>query len=123
MARGVTIPKPGEDDYSKSKRYRVISLLNCLGKVTEKVVAAMKSENCNREGTLHPGQYGSCKRKSAADAVGVLMTEVQQAWRCNGSAGRRPPRVTDRLGQGWDLDGWNRQWVDRFWSLTVVYVR
>ena len=80
MARGVTIPKPGKDDYSKAKSYRVISLLNCLGKVVEKVVATMISEHCEREGTLHPGQYGSRKRRSAVDAVGVLMTEVQQAW-------------------------------------------
>jgi len=80
VARGVTIPKPGKDDYSKAKSYRVISLLNCLGKVVEKVVATMMSEHCEREGTLHTGQYGSRKRRSAVDAVGVLMTEVQQAW-------------------------------------------
>jgi len=65
--------------YSKAKSYRVISLLNCLDKVVEKVVATMISEHCGREGTLHPGQNGSCKR-SAVDVVGVLMAEVQHTW-------------------------------------------
>jgi hypothetical protein len=37
VAEGITIPKPGKDDYTKAKSYRVISLLNCLGKVVEKV--------------------------------------------------------------------------------------
>ena len=35
-ARGITIPKPGKDNYSQAKAYRVISLLDCLGKVVEK---------------------------------------------------------------------------------------
>jgi hypothetical protein len=44
VANGVTIPKPGKDDYTKVKGYRVISLLKCLGKVVEKVVATMLSD-------------------------------------------------------------------------------
>ena len=42
-ARGVTISKPGEDDYCLAKSYRCISLLNCLGKMVEKVAAMMVS--------------------------------------------------------------------------------
>jgi hypothetical protein len=30
VAKGITIPKPGKDDYTKAKSYRVISLLNSL---------------------------------------------------------------------------------------------
>jgi hypothetical protein len=80
VAKGVTIPKPGKDDYTRAKSYRVISLLNCLGKVVEKVVATMISDHCEREGTFHPGQYGSRKQRSAVDAVGVLMASVQESW-------------------------------------------
>ena len=50
LARGVIIPKPGKDDYSAAKAYRCISLLNCLGKMVEKVVANLISEHC--EATL-----------------------------------------------------------------------
>ena len=42
-ARGVTIPKPGKDDYSLAKSYQVISLLDCLGKVVEKTAAYLIS--------------------------------------------------------------------------------
>jgi hypothetical protein len=46
IAKGVTIPKAGKDDYSKAKSHRVISLLNCLDKVVEKVVARMLTDHC-----------------------------------------------------------------------------
>jgi hypothetical protein len=32
LARGAVIAKPGKDDYSKVKSYRVICLLSCIGK-------------------------------------------------------------------------------------------
>ena len=35
LARGVIIPKPGNDDYSVAKACRRISLLNCLGEIVE----------------------------------------------------------------------------------------
>jgi hypothetical protein len=67
VARGVVIPKPGKGNYGLAKSYRVISLLNCLGRVVEKVVAKIISGHCEREDSLHPGQYGCRKRRSAVD--------------------------------------------------------
>ena len=55
-ARGVVIPKPGKADYGAAKAYRVISLLNCLGKMVEKVAAILISNHCERKGAFHPGQ-------------------------------------------------------------------
>jgi len=37
--KGVVIPKPNKPNYGVAKAYRVITLLNCLGKVVEKVAA------------------------------------------------------------------------------------
>ena len=79
-ARGITIPKPGKDDYSQAKSYRVISLLDCLGKVMEKVAAYLLSNQCERTGALHQGQYGSRSQRSAVDAVGLAIARTQQAW-------------------------------------------
>jgi len=62
------------------KSNRVISLLNCLGKLVEKVVAHMIGGHLERLDGLHEGQYGGRKKRSAVDAVGVLMAEVQPAW-------------------------------------------
>ena len=79
-ARGIIIPKPGKDDYSQAKAYRVISLLDCLGKVVEKTVAYILSNQCERTGALNPGQYGSRPQQSALDAVGLAMARTQQTW-------------------------------------------
>jgi hypothetical protein len=55
------------------KSYKANSLLNCLGKVIKKVVAMMLTDHCEWHETLHPGQYGCRRNRSAVDAVGVLM--------------------------------------------------
>jgi hypothetical protein len=39
LAKGVILKKIDKKDYSMPKAYRVISLLNCLGKVSEKILA------------------------------------------------------------------------------------
>ena len=80
LAQGVIIPKPGKDNYSVPKTYRCISLLNCLGKMVEKVVADLISRHCEATGGFHPGQYGRRTKRSAADAVGVAIAQVQEAW-------------------------------------------
>ena len=54
----MVIPKPGKADYGAAKAYRVISLLNCLGKMVGKVAAILISNHYEREGAFHPGQYG-----------------------------------------------------------------
>jgi hypothetical protein len=39
QATGVILKKPGKLNYLAPKVYRVISLLNCLGKVSERILA------------------------------------------------------------------------------------
>jgi ribonuclease HI len=80
VAKGVIIRKPGKDNYGAAKAYRCISLLNCLGKMVEKVVASLISEQCESVGGFHPGQYGCRAKRSAVDAVGVAIAQVQEAW-------------------------------------------
>jgi len=79
-AKGVVIPKPNKPDYGVAKAYRVITLLNCLGKVVEKVAANAIAEECERRRLLHDGQFGCRKRRSAIDVVGRLMKRVEEAW-------------------------------------------
>jgi len=79
-AKGVVIPKPNKPDYGVAKAYRVITLLNCLGKVVEKVAANAIADECERRQLLHNGQFGCRKRRSAIDAVGRLMKRVEEAW-------------------------------------------
>jgi hypothetical protein len=50
VAKGVVLRKPGKPDYTKVKAYRVIALLNCIGKVAEKVVHSTQAiRHCGTE--------------------------------------------------------------------------
>jgi len=79
-AKGVVILKLNKPDYGVAKAYRVIALLNCLGKVVEKVAANAIADECERRQLLHDGQFGCRKRRSAIDAVGRLIKRVEEVW-------------------------------------------
>ena len=55
IAKGILLKKPNKPDYSIAKAYRVISLLNCLGKVVEKAAATAISTFCEQNELLHEG--------------------------------------------------------------------
>lgn len=78
QATGVILKKPGKPDYSAPKAYRVISLLNCLGKVLERMLAMRLGALAEVTQLLHPSQIGGRRRKSAVDAGLLLLNEVQQ---------------------------------------------
>jgi hypothetical protein len=80
VAKGVCIQKPGKKSYDQAKSYRVISLLSCLGKLIEKVVATLITNEVERCGILHVGQFGAQRGRSAVDAESVLAAAVEDAW-------------------------------------------
>ena len=55
-------------------------MLNCIGKVVEKVVAEKLSHYCEDYSKLYPGQMGGRKERSAIDAVATLVYVVQESW-------------------------------------------
>ena len=55
-----------------------VSLLNCLGKIVERVVADLISRHCEATGGFHPGQYGCRTKRSAVDAVGVAIAQSRR---------------------------------------------
>ena len=69
--------KPSKPDYSDPKAYRVISLLNCLGKVSERILAQRLGYLAETTSLLHPSQIGGRKKKSAIDAALLLANEVE----------------------------------------------
>lgn len=72
--------KPNKPDYSISKSYRVISLLNCLEKLVEKIVATALSNFYKEKKLLHKGQFGYRKQRNAIDAVAKLILITENAW-------------------------------------------
>ena len=53
--------KPNKRDRTLVKSYRVISLLNCLGKVVEKLIAEKLFQFCEAQEKLHREQIGGRK--------------------------------------------------------------
>jgi Reverse transcriptase (RNA-dependent DNA polymerase) len=77
QATGAILKKPAKPDYSVPKAYRVISLLNCLGKVSERILAQRLAYLAETTTLLHPSQIGGRLHKSAIDAALLLTTEIQ----------------------------------------------
>ena len=66
------LPKPNKPDYSTAKAYRPVSLLECFGKVLEKIVANHFTSDCNLHDILPQSQFGSQPYHSATDACTLL---------------------------------------------------
>ena len=79
QATGAVLKKVNKPDYSIPKAYRVISLLNCLGKVLERIIARRLSILAETTDLLDHSQIGGRLRKSAVDAAMLLTNKIQQA--------------------------------------------
>jgi hypothetical protein len=82
----VVIPKPHKPDYSVAKAYRPISLLECTGKLLEKVVANRLGADERNFHLINPTQFGSQKYHSAPDAATLLRFKAEMTIR-NGNVG------------------------------------
>jgi hypothetical protein len=83
IAKGVVLRKAENQkrDYSRPKAYRIISLLNCLGKISEKILARRLSRLAELPSSdlLYFDQMGSRQRKSSIDLVLSLVHDIQAA--------------------------------------------
>ena len=80
LSKVVMIPKPSKD-HKYVKGWRPINLINCVGKLGEKVVANKLQEGA----LLHWGQYGAIKGRSVTE---VVFRQVVRAQRCLKNGGR-----------------------------------
>ena len=77
----VVIPKPAKPDYSLPKAYRPISLLECCGKLLEKIIAKRILNDIHHYDILPPTQFGSHEYHCAVDAALCLVYNAQAAVR------------------------------------------
>ena len=80
-ATGAIVPKPNKPDYTQVKAYRIVALLNCLGKIAEKLVAQRLADLCEDFGLLHKDQMGGRRHRSAQDAIMALVHDVELGWK------------------------------------------
>ena len=82
LSKVMMIPKPGKN-YKHMKGWRPINLINCVGKLGEKVVAKKLQEG----DLLHWGQYGAVKGRSATEAVFRQVVRTQKCLEKGGRVG------------------------------------
>jgi Reverse transcriptase (RNA-dependent DNA polymerase) len=80
-AKVVVIPKPGKTDYSVPKSYCPISLLKCIGKVLEKIIARHLGSDINHFNLLRPSQFGSQPHHLATDTATILRHKAESTIR------------------------------------------
>ena len=76
-AKVVVLPKPSRPDYSAPKAYRPIALLECLGKLLEKIVARRIMDESNAHGLISSHQFGSRDYHCAVDAAAVVVHNAE----------------------------------------------
>ena len=75
----VVLPKPGKPRYDVPKAYRPIQLLECLGKLVEKIVAKRITFECGKHDILPPEQFGGRSNASCIDAGMTLVNDIEHA--------------------------------------------
>jgi ribonuclease HI len=80
-AKIVALRKPGKRDYTAPKAYRPISLLPTISKILETIVARRLSYLAEQYHLLPDNHLGGRPRRSAEQAVDVLIDRIHEAWR------------------------------------------
>jgi hypothetical protein len=73
------IPKANRADYTLAKNFRPISLLECLGKLLEKVVAKLIYRDMSKHLLVPTAQFGGRNASSTLDAGLTLVHDIQSA--------------------------------------------
>jgi hypothetical protein len=81
------IPKPKRSDYTLAKNFRPISLLECLGKLLEKVVAKLIYRDMTKHNLIPTTQFGGRNASSTLDAGLALLHDIQSAHQAGLRAG------------------------------------
>jgi hypothetical protein len=75
--KGILLRKPNKLDYIINKNYRIICLLNCIGKVVEKVVIEIITKLCERLELLYNGQFESRKLRGAINTIIKFIATIE----------------------------------------------
>ena len=73
------IPKQGRADYTLAKNFHPISLLKCLGKLLEKVIARLIYQDMAKHSLIPTAQFRGRNASSTLDAGLTLVHDIQSA--------------------------------------------
>ena len=78
----VAIQKPNRD-YSQPRSYRLIQLLEVIGKALERIQARRLAYIAAKYNLVPPTHFGGVPGKSAQDALLTVMNDIESAWHHN----------------------------------------
>lgn len=76
----IALRKPNKPDYSNPRAYRLITLLECLAKILECIVANRLTFLTGELNLVPPNQFGGRSNCSTDDAIITFITDIQTAW-------------------------------------------
>jgi ribonuclease HI len=79
-AIAIALPKLNKPDYSNPRAYRLITLLECLAKILERIVAKRLTFLAGKLNLVPPNQFGGRSNCSTDDAILTFVSDVQAAW-------------------------------------------
>ena len=79
-AEVVMLPKAGKKTFTEIKSWRPISLLSCLGKGLERIIARRMATLSIKESLLNPQQFGALPKRSAVDLAACVTHDVERAF-------------------------------------------
>ncbi len=79
-AIAIALKKPNKPDYSNPRAYRLITLLESLGKVLEKVIAKRLTFLAGKFDLVPGNQFGGRAHSSTSDAIMAFINDVHSAW-------------------------------------------
>jgi Reverse transcriptase (RNA-dependent DNA polymerase) len=82
-AKIIPLKKPGKEDYTVAKAWKLISLLSTLGKALEPTIAESISHTIETLGLLPTNHFGAKKRRSTKQALVLLQEYIYKAWRAS----------------------------------------
>ena len=128
LARTVALRKPGKAAYNTPGAWRLIALLNTVGKLIEAITAKRIQKAAEEHHLLPASQMGVRKGCSTETALELLVEQVQTVWTSNKHVTSllsldisgafdtvNPIRMLDTLRKK-GLPGWLVRWVRSFMS-------
>lgn len=79
IAQIVMLHKPNKADYTEIRSWRPISLLSCLGKGLERLVARRIAHTALTHKVFSPQQIGALPKRSTVDLVSCLTHDIEHA--------------------------------------------
>ena len=79
-AIAIALKKPNKPDYTQPRAYRLITLLECMDKLLEKVVACRLTYLTGQYNFISDSQFGGRANSSMSDTILTFVHDIHNSW-------------------------------------------